>query len=238
MNKYIYIVFIALIAISFGCSSETEKNTNTEVNTAANAPATNDVAEDPLPDIDVNAPFVPSENPKDDLISSTKRLQEHDSWSATLTNNLFPEMPTEFEFIKPDRYRIKNPVNELVIIGSDAYAKGKDGWEKLPDDVGAEIEQQRKNFNAAGMKNIKEVNKAGEEKFNGKDALIYTYSSEPEPNTPKNSTKVWVDKATGLPLKIIVETQNADATQRVTTTYNYEKKVKIEAPEIKENPQK
>lgn len=241
MKKYIYIILIALTAVSFGCSSETE-NANTAVNTAANAPATNAIMEDPLPDIDVNAPFVPGENPKNDLIGSTKRLQEHNAWSATLENNLFPEMKTELEYIKPDRYRIKNPVNEIVIIGGDGYVKNKNGnWERVSEDLGAQIEQMKRGLSAEGMKNIKEVNKAGTEKIDGKDALVYTYSIDMGATTPNNSTKVWIDKDTGLPLKIVVETQNAGEKQIVTRTYDYKKQVKIEAPKVTEKteiPQK
>lgn len=230
MKKYIYIIFIVLIAISFGCSSEPE-NANTAVNTVANAPVTNSA---PEPEIDVNAPFVPSANPKDDLLNSTKRLQAYDAWSATLENNLFPEMKTQLEYSKPDRYRIKNPVTEVIVIGSDGYIKEQGKWRKVPEDIGAQIEAMKKSFNAESMKTIKEVTKSDAEKINGKDALLYTYSIEPGPNTPRNSTKVWIAKDSGLPLKIIVETENADATQIVTTTYDYEKQVNIEAPKAVE----
>ena len=67
--------------------------------------------------------FVPSENPKDDLLNSTNRLQAYHSWAATLQNDAMPEMKTELEYIKPDRYRVKNAGSEIVVIGSDAYAK-------------------------------------------------------------------------------------------------------------------
>ncbi|CAN5851115.1 hypothetical protein BH20ACI4_BH20ACI4_12850 [soil metagenome] len=217
--------------VSFGCSSETE-NTNTAVNAPVNAPA-NTVAETE-PEIDVNAPFVPSANPKDDLLNSTKRLQAYNAWSATLENNLMPEMKTELEYSKPDRYRIKNPLSEVIVIGSDGYIKEQDKWKKIPEDIGAQIEAMKKSFNAESMKTIKEVSKSDTEKIDGKDAILYTYSIEPGPNTPNNSTKVWIAKDSGLPLKIIVETVNADATQRVTTIYNYTKQVKIEAPKTVE----
>jgi hypothetical protein len=223
-----------LILISFGCSSETE-TTNTTVNTAANAPVNS--APEPEPEIDVSAPFVPSANPKDDLLNSTKRLQAYDSWSATLENNLFPEMKTELEYLKPDRYRIKNPISEVIAIGSNGYIKEKGKWRKIPEDIGAEIEASKKSFNAESMKTIKEVSKSDAEKIDGKDVILYTYSIAPGPNTPNNSTKVWIAKDSGLPIKIIVETENADATQRVTTTYNYTKQVKIEAPEKVEETQ-
>jgi hypothetical protein len=228
LKKYIYIVFIVSLLISFGCSSEPE-NANTAVNTAANAPVTNSA---PEPEIDVNAPFVPSAEPKNDLLNSTKRLQAHDAWAATLENNLMPEMKTELEYTKPDRYRIKNPVSEVIVIGSDAYIKEQGKWKKIPENIGAQIEAMKKSFNAESMKTIKEVAKSDGEKIDGKDAILYTYSIEPGPNTPNNSTKVWIAKDSGLPLKIIVETINAEATQRVTTTYNYTKQVKIEAPKV------
>lgn len=232
MKKYIFIVFIVSLLVSFGCSSSSSptENANTAVNTAVNAPA-NTVAE-AEPEFDANAPFKPSENPKDDLLNSTKRLQAHDAWSATLENNLMPEMKTELEYVKPDRYRIKNQVSEIIVIGKDAYGKQSGKWQKLPEDIGAQIELMKKNFNAEGMKAITEVTKSATEKVGDKEATVYTYSINAGANPVKNSTQVWIANDSGLPLKIMVETQNADATQRVTTNYNYTKPVKIEAPQI------
>lgn len=198
-------------------------------NSAANAPANSTVAQTE-PEIDVNAPFTPSANPKDDLLNSTKRLQAHEAWSATLENNLMPEMKTELEYSKPDRYRVKNPATEIVVIGGDAYGKQNGKWEKLPENLGAQIEQMKKGFNAESMKAIKEVKKIGTEKIGDKTATIYEYSIGGD-NIVQNSTKVWIADS-GLPLKIVVETQQTGATQRVTTNYNYTKPVKIEAPQI------
>ena len=236
MKKIILISAIVSLLISFGCSSEPE-TTNSAVNTAVNAPANTAIAETE-PEIDVNTPFVPSENPKDDLLNSTKRLQAYNAWSATLTNDALPEMKTELEYIKPDRYRVKNADSEIVVIGSDAYARQGGDWEMLPEDIGAQINEMKKNFNAEGMKAIKEINKSATEKLNGKDATVYTYSIEPDEKTVENLTKVWIANDSGLPLKIVVETENAGQKQKVTTVYDYTKQVKIEAPEIKEMPEK
>lgn len=228
MNKFTFTFFAFLIFISFGCSSG-ETNTTT-TNSATNA-STNTTVVEKEPEFDVNAPFTPSANPKDDLLNSTKRLQAHESWSATLENNLYPEVKTELEFIKPDRYRINNQTTEIVVIGKDAYGKQGGKWEKLPADIGAEIENMKKGFNADSMKAIKEVKKIGTEKLGGKDANIYEYTISGN-NIAQNSTKVWIATDSGLPLKTVVETQQTDAISRQTTTYSYDKKVKIEAPQI------
>ena len=86
----------------------------------------------------------------------------------------------------------------------------------LPEDIGAQINQMKKNFNAEGMKAIKEVKKSATEKLNGKDATVYTYSIEPNEQTVENSTRVWIANDSGLPLQIIVETENAGQKQKVT----------------------
>ena len=197
MKKYIYIIFIVSIFVSFGCSSEPE-TTNTAVNTApANAPVNTE------PAIDVSGPFTPSENPKDDLLNSTQRLQAYDAWAATLQNDAMPELKTELEYVKPDRYRVKNADSEILVIGSDAYARQDGGeWEMLPEDIGAQINQMKKNFNAEGMKAIKEVTKSAVEKLNGKDATVYTYSIEPNEQTVENST------ASGLPMTAVCRSKS------------------------------
>lgn len=227
MDKFIFTFFAFLLFISYGCNSGATNTTNT----ATNASTTNTTVAEKEPEIDVNAPFTPSANPKDDLLNSTKRLQAHESWSATLENNLYPEVKTELEFVKPDRYRIKNMATEIIVIGKDAYGKQNGKWQKLPADIGAEIEQMKKGFNAESMNAIREVKKVATEKVGDKEANVYEYSISGD-KIVQNSTKVWIATASGLPLKTVVETQQTDAVARQTTVYNYDKSVKIEAPQV------
>lgn len=227
MNKFIITFFAISLFVSFGCSSNETANTKTN---SANAP-TNTAVVEKEPEFDANAPFTPSANPKDDLLNSTKRLQAHEFWSATLQSNLFPEMKTGLEYTKPDRYHIKNPNAEIIVIGKDGYGKSEGKWTKLEDDFGGLIDQMKKGFNAESMNAIKEVKKTGTEKIGGKDATIYEYAITGD-RMPQNSTKVWIANDSGLPLRTVVETAQTDATQRVTTDYNYDKPVKIEAPQI------
>ncbi len=227
MKLFIFTIFIALVLIFIGCSSE-PANTNTAANTPVNA------APEPLPEIDVNAPFVPNADPKIDLLSSTKRLQSHESWSATSTNDAMPDFKTEMEFVAPDRYHIKNDLTEIIAIGSESYVKEEAGWKKVDEDIGAEIKEMQKSFNAEGMKTIREVTKTGTEKIGDKDATIYEYTVEPGPETFKRTTRVWIANDSGLPLKIIIETENAGQKQKQTTVYDYDKKINIEAPKVKE----
>ena len=227
MNKFIFTFFAFLLVVSFGCSSKETAKTTT--NSAANAPANTAVVEKE-PEIDITAPFTPSANPKDDLLNSTKRLQGAESWTATLQSNLYPEAKTELKYLKPDRYHIKNSKSEVILIGKDGYGNQGGKWEKIEEDFGALIEQMKKNFNAESMKSINEVKKTGTEKIGNREATIYEYSIAGN-NVMQNTTKVWI-ASDGLPLRTVVETQQPDATQRVTTEYSYDKPVKIEAPQI------
>lgn len=225
---------IVSVLISVGCSSSEKETTDKAANKAANTTA-NIVAET-APEIDISQPFTPGEDPKNDLLGSTMRLQAHDAWSATLENDQMPEIKTGLEYSKPDRYRIKTPVSEIIVVGSDAYVRENGVWKKIPEDIGAQINAMKKSFNAESLKALKDVKKVGTEKIDGKDATIYTYSIEAGANTPPNSTKTWIAKD-GLPLKIVVETRNADSKQIVTTRYDYNKKIRIEVPEVREVPE-
>ena len=235
MNRFIFTFFAFLLFISFGCNSPSGTTnttaTNSAANSATNASTTNTAAAEKEPEIDVNAPFTPSANPKDDLLNATKRLHAQDAFSVTVTNNLFPDTKIEFEYAKPDRYHIKNPKAELIVIGKDGYGREGGKWTKVNEDLSGVIEQMKRGFNADSMKAIKEVKKVGTEKIGGKDANIYEYSISRD-KIAQNSTKVWVATDSGLPLKMTVESQQTDATQKQTTTYSYDKNVKIEAPQI------
>lgn len=235
MNRFIFTFFAFLLFISLGCNSQSgttnTTTTNSATNAATNASATNTVTAEKEPEIDVNAPFTPSANPKDDLLNSTARLHAQDNFSVTVTNNLFPETKIEFEYAKPDRYHIKNPRAELIVIGKEGYGKQGGKWTRVNEDLSGVIEQMKKGFNADSMKAIREVKKVGTEKVGNKDATIYEYSISGD-KVVQNSTKVWIATDSGLPLKTVVETQQTDAVQKQTTTYSYDKKVKIEAPQV------
>jgi hypothetical protein len=224
MKRILILTGLALIA--FGCS-KTEEVKNTTVNApAANTQANTD--SEPVKD-DV---FTAGENPKSDVFYSTKKQMAAPVWSVTVTSETAMELNMLMEHVAPNRYYVKQPEGEVIVIGKESYVNQKGKWQKVEVDLSEMINSQAKMVTEDALQNIKDVQKVGTEQVNGKEAIVYSYKSEGEKAGEGTTTKVWVDKNSGLPLKINVEGMINGKMQKVSSVYDYDKPVKIEAPKI------
>jgi hypothetical protein len=217
MKKVLILTAIALISAACGNTSTTEVK-NTSNTTVTNTQA---MVETPR-----ESTFTSGANPREDIISATQKLQKMDSWSAKISSETALESNAEMEYIAPDRYHIKKTDGEIIVIGSDSYENQKGKWTKLDDNIGAVINSQTKAGIAEAIKNLKDVQIVGKEKFNGKDATVYMHKAG------EVTTKIWIAADSGLQLKNEVEANIGGQLEKQTTVYDYDKKFKIEAPKI------
>jgi hypothetical protein len=226
MKRILILTVIALAA--FGCS-KTDEVKNTTVNApAANAPANAPAVNEPV----IEENFTGGANPKSDVFYSTKKQMSAPVWSVTVTSETSEELNMLMEHVAPNRYYVKQPKGEVIVIGSDSYVNQNGKWQKVEVDLSQMINSQAKLVTEEALQNIKDVQKVGTEQINGTDTIVYSYKSEGEKPGEGTTTKVWVDKANGLPMKINVEGMINGKMQKVSSVYNYVKKVSIEAPKV------
>ena len=216
------LILTALSLIAFGCSRSDEVKSTTRVNAPANT------ASEPVKE----ETFTAGENPKGDVFYSTKKQMSAPLWSLTVTSETSPEINMLMEHVAPNRYYFKQPAGEVIVIGSDSYVNRSGKWEKAGIDLSESIVSQSKLVTEEALQSIKDVQKIGTEQIKGKDAIIYSYKNEGNAAGEGSTTKVWVDKVSGLPLKIEVEGKINGKAQKISSVYDYEKPVKIEAPKI------
>ena len=224
MKKILMTAAIALL--TFGCSrSEEVKNTATAVN-APPAAANSEPVKEP-------ESFTAGANPRGDVLYSTKKQMSAQVWSATVTSETTPELNMLMEHVAPDRYYVKQPAGEVIVIGSASYVNQSGKWQNAGIDLSEQLSSQVKLISEEALAKIKDVQKVGTEQVNGKEAIIYSYKTEADEDAGEaTTTKVWIDKDKGLPVKINVEGTINGQVQKVSTVYNYEKPVRIEAPKI------
>lgn len=211
----------ALILTACGSSTEVK---NATVNAPANANAANSsTVSEPVKEV----VFTAGANPRDDVISAAQKLQKLPFWSARISSETTPEANAEMQFIAPNRYRIKKTDGEVIVIGNDSYSNEEGKWTKLDENIGEVISAQTKSGIEEGIKNLKDVQITGKEKFNGKDATIYTHK------IGDVTTRIWIANDSGLQLKNEVEATINGKIEKQSTVYDYDKKINIEAPEIK-----
>lgn len=213
------IVFLAAFGLIFAaCGTSTTEVKNTANTTVANTQANSEPPKE--------AVFTSGAVPRDDIISATQKLQKLDFWSAKITSETNPQTNADMEYFAPDRYHIKKSDGEIIVVGSDSYENQNGKWTKLDDNIGETISSATKSGIEEGIKNLKDVQIVGKEKFNGKDATVYLHKFG------DIVTKIWIANDSGLQLKNEVEVNIGGEVHKQMTVYDYDKKVKIEAPKI------
>ena len=144
------------------------------------------------------------------------------------------EIKSQVDYIAPDRFHVKYLAGtgagmELIMIGDQSFMKTGNSWSKMPSSGNSSVPTLRDSFTEEGLKTLSEVKFEGSDTIDGKPALVYSYKNV----TPKGdfpfTSKMWVNKDTGLPMKIYVEYDNG-VLKNMTVNYDTESPVTIEPP--------
>jgi hypothetical protein len=176
------------------------------------------------------SPFHPTDSGLGDLKNVAKRLNEVDAFQMKADS--IGDEPThmELEFVSPDRYHMKRPEYEAIIIGRDMYLNHNGTWRKNQRQIDRPIGAGRDFLNEEVIKQISEVKLENDETVNGQEAFVYRIRGATPESTATYQSKVWVGKGTGLPIKIESEFSDGPVT-KMTAAYAYSPDVPIETPE-------
>ncbi len=174
--------------------------------------------------------FKPGSTPREDVLNSSGRFLKQDSMQAKMDLTGDTPMHVEIEYLSPDRYHMKySDSMEMIAIGKETYMKIAGKWKKSPANLGQTVSKMRDSFNEEGMKLLKDVEFVGEDMTDGKNAFVYSYKGNLEKDSTTYTSKLWIGKDDGLPLKIAINYSDGGLKQ-MTTTYAYDPNIKIEAP--------
>jgi len=140
------------------------------------------------------------------------------------------------EMILPDRFHLVTQTGqtsmEFIIVGTKTYQKTGNTWSLFPVDVGTLTQSLLSGLTEETQKGITDVKFVGTEAVNGKPARVYTFaSSVTVAGQQVNSTiKMWVDVASGLPVKDEIQGEYAGIKSKTAQQIEYDKSIKIEAP--------
>ncbi|MEQ1603452.1 MAG: hypothetical protein ABL999_01135 [Pyrinomonadaceae bacterium] len=173
-------------------------------------------------------------DPKAEVIAASKKFIDLKSFSAKTEGMGQTEIKSQIDYVAPDSYHVKYLVGtgagmEIIYVGSQSFMKPSGGkWSKMPGDAKS-IPNLRDSFTEEGLKTLSDVKFEGDETLDGKPVLVYSYKNvTPVGNYPFTS-KSWISKASGLPMKIYVEYSNG-MLKHMTVTYDTESPVTIEPP--------
>ena len=231
MKKDLFLPLLLLLALTLGCSKIGEF-ANRSANTGSAANANSETAKGGETETaSESGEYAPGSDGKADIEKLADRFMSVKSFRATMQAQGDMPMQTEFEFVSPDRYRIKTGnLMDVIIIGKTTYMKVGDKWQKMPSQLDTAISDMRSTFNKEGMKWVNDVKYTGDETIDGKPAYVYTYSAKgPSEKIGENESKLWIAKADGLPIKVEAVYKSGPM-KSMTVQYDYDAAVSIEPP--------
>lgn len=172
-------------------------------------------------------------DPKADVVAASKKFLDLPYFTAHMEGVGQTEIKSQVAYAKPDRFHVKyiggtGQGMEMISIGKDMYMNTNGKWSKMPS-TGASLPNLRDSFTEEGLKTLKDVKFEGEDTVDGKAALAYSYTNvTPVGNYPFTS-KIWVGKDDGVPIKLYVEYSNG-ALKNMTINYDTETPVTIDPP--------
>ena len=173
-------------------------------------------------------------DPKDAVIKASRNLTGLKSLSAIVEGTGGElDIRKDVQYSAPDRYHIKFDDGtgahvEMINIGTDSYILSGDSWDKLPGHDGAES-TFRNSFTDEVLETISDAKYEGEETLNGKPVLVYSYKLVTKAVNNSVNHKIWVDKATFIPIKSVGD-YGGSQVKTLTTTFDIETPVTIEPP--------
>lgn len=227
MNQDLFIPLLVLIAVTLGCS------TIRDMATKGTQPAGSNSNTGTSNSSGSKGSTTASADPKQDIINASTKFIELPFFSAKMEGTGGSDLHMQIDYAAPDKYRILYLAGtaagmETIIIGKQMYMKAGGKWIKTSGN-GDTIPNLRDSFTEEGLKTMKDLKFDGEDNVAGKAALIYSYKNV----TPKGdfpfTSKIWIGKETGLPMKIEVNYENGTLKQ-MNVAYDTETPVTIEPP--------
>lgn len=132
------------------------------------------------------------------------------------------------EYVAPDSFRMVMADTEMIILADRTYQKEADApWELLEMDMGAIIVQNR---NTLAEVIFSDVQALADETINGAACKVYSYTSEFMGLVQQN--KLWVEKSTGLPLRLESKSDVEVGGKKIdgVTEFEYDDSLTISAP--------
>lgn len=173
--------------------------------------------------------FSPSGDPLADVKDASKRFTEVQAFQAVMdTKGGKADVHLEMNYSAPDRYHIKNPQMEMIIIGKETYMKLNGTWRKFPMDIGSTLPKMRDMLGEEILKSVHDVEYLGDENVNGQSAMVYRYKGKGTGDISSYTSRVWVSRSSGLPQKIEA-VYDGGPLKSMSTIYSYND-MDVEAP--------
>ena len=173
-------------------------------------------------------------DPKGAVVAASRKLIEAKTLSGKVIGvGQVTNLTKDVQYVAPDRYHIifadeTGAKTEMTSIGNETWIRNGDSWDKLEVDE-SPTSTFRNNFTEEVVAGITDVKFNGEDTLDNKPMLVFSYNLVTKVGNFHVTHTIWVDEATGIPVKSLAEYH--DTTQQsLTTTFDSSTPVTIEPP--------
>ena len=172
-------------------------------------------------------------DPKGGVVQASRKLIAAKSLTGKVVGVGKLGITKDVQFAAPDRYHIifddeTGARTEMISVGGETWIKSGDSWDVLPGDD-SPTSTFRNNFSDEVIDGISDVQFKGEDMIDNKPMLVFTYNLVTKVGNFHVSHTIWVDQASGLPVKSIAEYRDGNM-ETLTTTFDAQTPVSIEPP--------
>ncbi|MFV0389906.1 MAG: hypothetical protein ACK5NT_14270 [Pyrinomonadaceae bacterium] len=178
-----------------------------------------------------------SMSPDEAVKSSFKDLNKQKSYHSEITSKIGDRsLTTKADYQSPDKFYVVNKIgdttNEVIVIGNDTFSRMNEGdWTKASEGASPNVKKLRDELSAKAEKSMSDVKAVGTETVDGKATHVYTFKSN---EGGSSDSKIWLLDDSGLPLKVESKGNYSGQEVNVVISYDYNAKVDISKPEVKE----
>ena len=168
---------------------------------------------------------------KDDVVAAYQKAFARGSYHAEIISEVRGQpYATQLKVIWPDRFHLKNPDSEMVILPGATWMNAGGRWMNVPMDMSKMIQAYSKPAMEEGVRAMGDVTALGTEEIKGCSSQLYAYTSRGTFMGVESDSdaELAVCSATGLPIRVI--SRDAKGKTQATIHYDFEAKVEIVAP--------
>jgi hypothetical protein len=134
---------------------------------------------------------------------------------------------TTIDYVAPDRFRVTDSETDIIVVGDKTYQNEGNGWEILEMSMGAVITQYR-NSDMIDKVKLSSIQTLPDEMLGGKACTVYSHIQEFEGMISQD--KLWIEKSTGLPLRLESTGEFLGSTSMSVIDYDYDSGLEITVP--------
>jgi len=166
-------------------------------------------------------------DPRSELVDAFQKAMADGSYRMNIQSSAGPDTMLEVQL--PDRFHMKNPQSEMVMLPGGTWINAGGRWMKVPMDMSRITQGYTEQAMKEGINALQDVQYLGEESVDGCSSRHYSYAVRGNfmGVSANSDAQAWVCGDSGMPIKVV----STDKGNTVTISYDFDAAVNIQAPD-------